>query len=232
LKDTLKIVLDADFEVLENGSIKLPDELSNKKITINTSTYRMGIGGLHSTEEGRTTIAEDGYVICDKDCASFYPNIILGQGLYPRQFGKDFLTVYKSIVEENPNENLLIAYNYKTDLIRLQEAFPKAIVLDKKGEAVDKWNNGDIKMLLAHPMSAGHGLNLQKGGSVIIWFGLNWSLELYQQFNGRVHRQGQEKPTRIIHIVADGCIDEKVMKAIELKAETQNDLLDRLKLIN
>jgi SNF2 family DNA or RNA helicase len=138
----------------------------------------------------------------------------------------------KEIVEENPNENLLIAYNYKTDLIRLQEAFPKGIVLDKKGEAVDKWNNGDIKMLLAHPMSAGHGLNLQKGGSVIIWFGLNWSLELYQQFNGRVHRQGQEKPTRIIHIVADGCIDEKVMKAIELKAETQNDLLDRLKLIN
>jgi len=138
----------------------------------------------------------------------------------------------KEIVEENPNENLLIAYNYKTDLIRLQEAFPKAVVLDKKGEAVDKWNNGDIKMLLAHPMSAGHGLNLQKGGSVIIWFGLNWSLELYQQFNGRVHRQGQEKPTRIIHIVADGCIDEKVMKAIELKAETQNDLLNRLKLIN
>jgi len=138
----------------------------------------------------------------------------------------------KEIVEENPNENLLIAYNYKTDLIRLQEAFPKAVVLDKKGEAVDKWNNGDIKMLLAHPMSAGHGLNLQKGGSVIIWFGLNWSLELYQQFNGRVHRQGQEKPTRIIHIVADGCIDEKVIKAIESKAETQNDLLDHLKLIN
>jgi len=99
LKDTLKIVLNADFEVLENGSIKLPDELSNKKITINTSIYRMGIGGLHSTEEGRTTIAEDEYVICDKDCASFYPNIILGQGLYPRQFGKDFLTVYKSIVD-------------------------------------------------------------------------------------------------------------------------------------
>lgn len=135
----------------------------------------------------------------------------------------------REIIEENPNENLLIAYNYKSDIIRLQEAFPDAIVLDKKGEAVNDWNDGNIKMLLAHPASAGHGLNLQHGGAVVVWFGLNWSLELYQQFNGRLHRQGQTRPTRIIHIVADGCIDEKVMTAIHAKAETQNDLLNFLK---
>jgi SNF2 family DNA or RNA helicase len=137
----------------------------------------------------------------------------------------------KEILEENPNENILVAYNYKTDLIRLQEAFPDAVVLDKKGAAVDQWNNGEIKILLAHPASAGHGLNLQHGGSVIVWFGLNWSLELYQQFVGRLDRQGQTKPVRNIHIVADGCIDEKVMTAIQSKAETQNDLLNFLKIL-
>ena len=76
----------------------------------------------------------------------------------------------------------------------------------------------------------GHGLNLQHGGSIIVWFGLNWSLELYQQFNGRLHRQGQTKPVRIVHIVADGCIDDKVMRAIENKAQTQDELLNALKL--
>ena len=135
----------------------------------------------------------------------------------------------KDIVEDNQGENILVAYNYKTDLERLQKAFPDAVVLDKAGEAVEKWNKGEIKMLFAHPASAGHGLNLQHGGSMIVWFGLNWSLELYQQFNGRLHRQGQTKPVRIIHLVAQGCIDEKVMKAIEGKAKTQDELLDYLK---
>ena len=141
------------------------------------------------------------------------------------------IAALKELVEENPDENILIAYNYKTDLIRLQEAFPDAVVLDKKGEAVDLWNEGKIKILLAHPASAGHGLNLQKGGSVVVWFGLNWSLELYQQFNARVYRQGQEKPTRIIHIVTANCIDEKVMKVIGLKAQTQDELLNHLKIL-
>jgi len=139
------------------------------------------------------------------------------------------LDALKDIVEDNQNENILVAYNYKTDLERLQKAFPNAVVLDKAGEAVDKWNSGEIKMLLAHPASAGHGLNLQHGGSMIVWFGLNWSLELYQQFNGRLHRQGQTKPVRIIHLVAEGCIDEKVMLAIQAKAKTQDELLDYLK---
>ena len=139
------------------------------------------------------------------------------------------LDALKEIIEDNSGENILVAYNYKTDLERLQKTFPDAVVLDKEGLAVEKWNKGEIKMLLAHPASAGHGLNLQHGGSMIVWFGLNWSLELYQQFNGRLHRQGQTKPVRIIHLVAEGCIDEKVMKAIEGKAKTQDELLDYLK---
>lgn len=135
----------------------------------------------------------------------------------------------QDIVEDNTNENILVAYNFKTDLVRLQKAFPDAVVLDKAGEAITQWNDGKIKMLLAHPASAGHGLNLQHGGSMIVWFGLNWSLELVQQFNARLYRQGQTKPVRIVSIVADGCIDNKVQIAIANKATTQSELLNALK---
>jgi SNF2 family DNA or RNA helicase len=139
------------------------------------------------------------------------------------------LDALADMLEDNPDENLLVAYNYKTDLARLQQRFPEAVVLDKNPDTIVRWNNGEIKLLLAHPASAGHGLNLQRGGSVIVWFGLNWSLEYYQQFNGRLHRQGQTKPVRIIHIVAEGCIDERVMQVIGNKAATQQDLLNAVK---
>jgi len=132
----------------------------------------------------------------------------------------------KEIIEDNQGENIFVAYNFKSDLERLVKAFPKATVLDKEGKALKAWNKGKVKMLLAHPASAGHGLNAQYGGSVIIWFGLNWSLELYQQFNARLHRQGQTKPVRIIHIVSEKTIDLKVLQALSSKAKTQKDLLD------
>jgi len=130
---------------------------------------------------------------------------------------------------EVTNENVLLAYNFKSDLERLLKRFPDAVQLDKNPTTVTRWNDGQIKLLLAHPASAGHGLNLQYGGSLIVWFGLNWSLELYQQFNGRLHRQGQQKPVRIVHIVADGSIDERVIKVLAKKDATQKDLLLAIK---
>lgn len=135
----------------------------------------------------------------------------------------------KEIVEDNPGENFFVAYNYKSDLARIQKAFPKAVTLSRGGKELDEWNAGKVKMLLAHPASAGHGLNAQYGGSAIVWFGLNWSLELYQQFNARLHRQGQTKPVRVMHIAASGTIDERVIAAIEGKAKTQKELLDHIK---
>jgi SNF2 family DNA or RNA helicase len=133
------------------------------------------------------------------------------------------------LVEDNPNENLLVAYNYKSDLERLTAAFPEAVVLDKNTDTIDRWNAGKIKMLLAHPASAAMGLNLQKGGSVIVWFGLNWSLENYQQFNCRLYRQGQTKPVRIIHIACENTIDMRLLSVIQNKASVQNDLMRALK---
>ena len=139
------------------------------------------------------------------------------------------LDALQDIIDDNPNENVLIAYNYKFDLEKLQTKFPDAVVMSKTGEEVDQWNNGEIKILLAHPASAGHGLNLQHGGNIIVWYGLNWSLELYQQFNARLHRQGQTKPVTIAHLVTKDTIDEKVMFALNSKAETQEELMQALK---
>jgi len=139
------------------------------------------------------------------------------------------LDALEEIVDDNGGDNLLVAYNYRSDLERLQKRFPNATIMDKQGKVIDDWNNGRIKMLLAHPASAGHGLNLQKGGSLVVWFGLNWSLELYQQFNARLHRQKQTKVVRIVHIICQGCMDEKVLAAIKTKANSQYELLLALK---
>ena len=139
------------------------------------------------------------------------------------------LDVLVDIVDDNPDENILVAYNYKFDLERLKVKFPYAVVLDKEQSTIDAWNRGEIKMLLAHPASAGHGLNLQAGGSMCVWFGLNWSLELYQQFNSRLHRQGQRNAVRIIHIVAKDTIDERVLMVLNEKNATQASLLKALK---
>jgi len=134
----------------------------------------------------------------------------------------------KEIMEENPDDNILIAYNFKHELARLVEAFPEATVLDKEGVAVEAWNRGEVKMLLAHPASAGHGLNIQHGGSLIVWFGFTWSLELYQQFNARLYRQGQTSVVRIMHI-AVGEVEHRLMATLAQKDVTQDDLLKSLK---
>ena len=142
------------------------------------------------------------------------------------------LDTLAEMIEDNPNENMLVAYNYRFDLERLQKKFPHAVLLDKKQETIDRWNRGEIKLMLAHPASAGHGLNLQNGGSLIVWFGMTWSLEYYQQFNARLHRQGQLKPVRVLHIVCKGTIDERVLSVLSTKDVTQKALLSALKPID
>lgn len=139
------------------------------------------------------------------------------------------LDALEELIEANEGENILVAYNYKTDLERLKKRFPQAVQLDHDPATVTRWNNGEIPLFLAHPASCGHGLNLQGGGSIIVWFGLNWSLELYQQFNARLHRQGQTKPVRVIHLVIEDAIDERVIKILGEKDATQAKLLLALK---
>lgn len=122
---------------------------------------------------------------------------------------------------------LLVFYAYRHDLSALHEAFPKAEEMSE--DVIEKWNRGDIPMLLAHPASAGYGLNLQQGSNMIVWYGLPWSLELYQQANARLYRLGQEKPVIIHHLITEDTVDERVVKALQQKDITQRGLLDSLK---
>lgn len=139
------------------------------------------------------------------------------------------LDALKQIIEDNPNENLLIAYNFQSDLKRILDHFKDVILLDGSESVITKWNNREIKLLLAHPASSGKGLNLQSGGNIIVWFGLTWSLEDYLQFNARLHRQGQSKPTIINHIVIKNSIDELILNKLDQKNNTQNSLFTALK---
>ncbi|WP_395754162.1 SNF2-related protein [uncultured Megasphaera sp.] len=132
------------------------------------------------------------------------------------------------IAEVNTNKPILVFYWFRHDLERLQKAFPKARQL-KGAQDIRDWNDGKIPMLLVHPASAGHGLNLQKGGSLIVWFSMTWSLELYQQANKRLHRSGQTRTVVIHHLVAEGTIDEDVMKALQEKRQGQDSMLEAVK---
>lgn len=129
-------------------------------------------------------------------------------------------------------EPLLVAYWYKHDFERIAERLESLHIPFSKLDtdtSIERWNKGVIPVALIHPASAGHGLNLQSGGSTLVWFGLTWSLELYQQTNARLYRQGQKNTVVIQHIIAKGTIDEQILKALQRKDKTQSDLIDAVK---
>lgn len=136
----------------------------------------------------------------------------------------------KELVEAANGQPVLIAYSFKHDLDKIMDALKeyKPVKLEKPEQIAD-WNAGKINVLVTHPASAGHGLNLQKGGHIMIWYGLTWALELYQQFNARLYRQGQKKPVSIHHIIATDTVDEKIIKSLDGKDTTQRSLMDAIK---
>lgn len=138
------------------------------------------------------------------------------------------LDALEEIADTCAGQPILVFYNYQHDLERLQERFPRAVKMGGS-DTITAWNHGEIPMLLCQPASAGHGLNLQEGGHIIVWFGLTWSLELYQQANDRLHRMGQRSAVVVHHLVAEDTLDERVMAAITRKDATQKGLLDALK---
>lgn len=140
------------------------------------------------------------------------------------------LDALEDIIESMNGNPLLIAYWYKHDLERIKKRLNAPYLLLDNEDSIRKWNSGRYPLALIHPASAGHGLNLQKGGNTLVWFGLTWSLELYQQTVARLYRQGQTKDTVVIqHIVTKGTIDENILKALENKDKTQASLIDAVK---
>ena len=138
------------------------------------------------------------------------------------------LDALEDLIEAANGKPVLVAYWFKHDLDRIKKRFGVREI--KTSRDISDWNNGDIPIAVIHPASAGPGLNLQAGGSTLIWFGITWSLELYQQTNARLWRQGQQSKTVVIyHIVAEKTIDEQIIRALEKKDKTQAALIDAVK---
>lgn len=137
------------------------------------------------------------------------------------------LDALEDLIEGANGKPVLVAYWYKHDLERIKKRFKVREI--KTSKDINEWNDGCIPVAVIHPASAGHGLNLQAGGSTLIWFGLTWSLELYQQTNARLWRQGQRDTVVIHHIITKDTIDEDVMRVLRMKAKTQDDLIQAVK---
>lgn len=138
------------------------------------------------------------------------------------------LDALEDIVEESAGQSLLVMYAFEHDKVRILNRFPYARVL-KTEQDIKDWDQGKIRMLVAHPASAGHGLNLQYGGHILIWFGLNYSLELYTQARDRLHRQGQVERVIMHRILTLGTMDEEVAKILQRKEDTQDSLMRAIK---
>ena len=145
------------------------------------------------------------------------------------------LDALEDIIEASNGKPILVAYWFKSDLERIENRLKKIRdktdisfeILDEP-ESIEKWNKGEISVGLIHPQSAGHGLNLQEGGNVLVWFSLTWSLELYQQTIGRLYRQGQKAiSVVVIRIIGSGTIDDDVIKALDKKERTQDARIRR-----
>ena len=138
------------------------------------------------------------------------------------------LDALEDIIESMNGKPLLVAYWFRHDAERIEKRVP-CVRLDTD-DAIARWNRGEIYVALIHPASAGHGLNLQSGGSTLVWFGITWSLELYQQTVARLYRQGQNSNTVVVrHIIAEGTIDERILRALKRKDKTQTALIEAVK---
>jgi SNF2 family DNA or RNA helicase len=142
------------------------------------------------------------------------------------------IEAFMELIEALDGQHALVFYNFQHDRDRILEALKKLRLCVRvfKGPQDERdWNAGKIDILLAHPASCAYGLNLQQGGHHIIWFGLNWSLELYQQANKRLHRQGQTEPVIVHQLITQGSVDEDVIASLQAKANTQETLMQALK---
>ncbi|MEK3887467.1 DEAD/DEAH box helicase [Bacillus sp. FSL K6-3431] len=138
------------------------------------------------------------------------------------------LDALEEIIEESQGQPILLFYSFKHDRDRIRKQFKFAEELDQD-DSIERWNKGEIPLLIAHPASAGHGLNLQDGGHIIVWFGLTWSLELYQQANARLDRQGQKNSVIVHHLLVEDSVDEQVLKVLQGKEQGQDALMDAVK---
>ena len=227
MKDTLqKRVADLVLRMAAKDYLELPDRIDSDVVVQLPSKAQKAYAQM---EKDFLINLEHGEILAANAAVKINKLLQVSSGSVYTEEGYEVLhdakiEALKEIVEA-ANEPVLVAYNFKSDAERICEAVKGAVVLKKDTNLIDRWNAGDVSVMLAHPASAGHGLNLQKGGSLIVWFGLSWSLELYQQFNARLHRQGQTRPVRVVHLLADTAADRLVREVLTDKDVSQNALL-------
>jgi SNF2 family DNA or RNA helicase len=215
-------------------SMRTTDHLQLPELTITTHTVALESTERKVYEQLRDEMVLDlnGRVIDAANAAALSGKLLqLASGAIYDEHGEVVevhsrkLDALEDLIEAANGQPLLVAYWFKHDRQRITARFPHARELTTSAD-IAEWNQGEIPLALIHPASAGHGLNLQSGGSLLVWFSLTWSLELYQQTNARLHRQGQTEPVTITHLVAEHTLDEAVLAALESKDDIQSALID------
>ena len=215
-------------------SMRTTDHLQLPKLTVTTMpvvlepkerrVYEQLKADLVLDLDGATVDAANAAALSGKLLQLASGAIYTGDGQWAPVHGRK-LDALEDLVEAANGSPLLMAYWFTHDRKRITARFPQAREL-KTSADIEAWNKGEIALGLIHPASAGQGLNLQSGGHLLVWFSLTWSLELYQQTNARLYRQGQSEPVTITHLVAEGTLDEAVLKALDAKDATQAALID------
>ncbi|MCI1786563.1 MAG: DEAD/DEAH box helicase [Actinomyces sp.] len=215
-------------------SMRTTDHLTLPDLTVTTTPVVLGAKerAVYEQLKADLVVDLDGQVVDAANAAALSGKLLqLASGAIYDEHGNPVevhgakLDALEDILEAANGQSVLVAYWFKHDLARIHQRFPDAREL-KTSADIEAWNRGDIPLGLIHPASAGHGLNLQAGGHLLVWFSLTWSLELYQQTNARLYRQGQAEPVTITHLAATGTLDQAVLKALEAKDMTQAALID------
>lgn len=227
-------ISDVSFVLKSEGNINLPERIDNViKLQMpeefKTIYEKMEKTYLLEVSEEQIVEAPSAAVLVNKLMQLANGFIYTEDHEYVGPYHELKIGALKEILEDNPDKNIMVFYWFKVDegslMHRFIEYSPRSL---KTMEDVEDWNSGKIRMLLVHPASAGHGLNIQYGGSIAVWYSLTWSLELYEQANARLHRSGQVNTTVINHLVIEGTIDEDIMSRLASKAITQNNLKEAI----
>lgn len=215
--------------------LTLPDRIDNRieiKLTPKAEqTYKALEKDLFMELNGQDITATNAAVLTNK-LLQIANGAIYSESKEVVEIHNEKIDRLEEIIDTANGKPVLVFYNFKHDYKRIAEMLDKNKINYQSletSEDIAKWNNGEIQVVLLHPASAGHGLNLQYGGNIIVWFGLTWSLELYQQANARLHRQGQKETVIIHHLIAKGTVDEDVMEVLEDKESNQDALLESVK---
>lgn len=211
--------------------LKMPDRVDVSRPVVLSAAAR----GLYEQMEREAILPLAGEIIDAGSAAAVNGKLlqIAGGAVYdvehkPHFLHDDKLEVLQEVMEEANGAPVLVAYNFQHERDRILAMFPQAVPM-RDSDTIAAWNRGEIPMLLVHPASAGHGLNLQDGGHIVVWYGPTYDLELWEQLTGRLYRQGQKETVTVICLVAEGTVDEDAMRCLEVKGNGQAAMMEAVK---